>query len=348
MSFTVLLGPIALALVLHPLGNAVPWLKTVPTTLTLLMTTIIFSFFLFRHVVSWILFSFFFSSSNACLTFHHVLHHIFVTQKHVAIRKHYATAIARLEQLSSSAYEFDSQLSSRIHGNAEYESQNDNSSENDRLADEHAKSVTALKTLLQRYVEQYQQFIDNISPYVDQAHKSRLFDMYNIDPILQAGFSEEDDLHSAEYVGKLAQQLHWKRRECMTQLLALNIMTEDIDSNGSDYEKTWSVVNTWLEDMLLVARANTKKVAQISYCEPGTATFSNCDSDHSYHNMRNFYTSVSSLQSKELLGMDSQLLLHKLSSLDRDMRRVRDKMQICQNEIRAGSLNPHSKCIAKY
>ena len=206
----------------------------------------------------------------------------------MAIRKHYATAIARLEQLSSSAYEFDSHLSSRIHGNAEYESQIDNSSEYNRLTDDHAKSVTALKTLLQRYVEQYQQFIDNISPYVDQAHKSRLFDMYNIDAILQAGFAEEDDLDSAEYVGKLAQQLHWKRRECMTQLLALNIMTEDIDSNRSDYEKTWSVVNTWLEDMLLVARANTKKVAQISYCKPGTATFSNCDSSHSYHNMRIF------------------------------------------------------------
>lgn len=52
MSFTMLLGPIALALVLHPLGNAVPWLKTVPTTLTFLMTTIICSFFWFRHVVS--------------------------------------------------------------------------------------------------------------------------------------------------------------------------------------------------------------------------------------------------------------------------------------------------------
>ncbi|GAB5592061.1 hypothetical protein Unana1_06961 [Umbelopsis nana] len=287
ISPAVFLSPVLLALALRPLGIGLPWLTAVPSTLTILLTLVTCSFFWFRHL------------------------------KHVAIRKHYATAIARLEQLSSSADEFDSELSSRLRAYIDMESQEEGSLELDRLDNDHEKSVAVLTAILRQQFDQYQEFIEKLLPYVDQTHKSRLFDMYNIDPNLQSGFAEDEIHPSANYVEKLAQQLHWKRRECMAQLLALDIMTEEIDSNRIDYEKIWSFVNTWLQDLLIVARSNTKKVKDISYNK-----------------------SVSSVPSKQPLGTDSQLLLQKLTALDRDMRRVRDKMHICQNEIRAGSLNP--------
>lgn len=188
----------------------------------------------------------------------------------MAIRKHYATAIARLEQLSSSADEFDSELSSRLRAYIDMESQEEGSLELDRLDNDHEKSVAVLTAILRQQFDQYQEFIEKLLPYVDQTHKSRLFDMYNIDPNLQSGFAEDEIHPSANYVEKLAQQLHWKRRECMTQLLALDIMTEEIDSNRIDYEKIWSFVNTWLQDLLIVARSNTKKVKDISYTKSGT------------------------------------------------------------------------------
>jgi hypothetical protein len=48
------------------------------------------------------------------------------------------------------------------------------------------------------------------------------------------------------------------------------------------------------------------------------------------------------------LGNDSQSILQKLSALDRALRRVREKLQVCQNDIRTGSLNPQRKLGAVY
>jgi hypothetical protein len=199
-----------------------------------------------------------------------LLRFFYIMQRHVAIRNHYATAISRLEQISSSAYEFDSQILSMIQGVMEDKAKDDDVSESGSSTDaDHTKFISALIAVLRQYFEQYQDFMDKLSPYVDQAHKSRLFDMYNIDHIAQAGLNEEDNQSTVEYLERILQQFHCKRRECMVQLLALNVMTEKNDSFRSDYEKTWAVANTWLKDMLCVAQSNIKKVSEIPYSKPG-------------------------------------------------------------------------------
>ncbi|KAI9277728.1 hypothetical protein BC943DRAFT_364132 [Umbelopsis sp. AD052] len=288
ISTSVVLFPIVLAVILRQAGNAVPSLKMIPVTTTLLIMSATCGFSWYRHI------------------------------RHVAIRNHYATAISRLEQLSSSAYKFDSQILSMVQGFTEEKSDDGNMTEINSSSDaEQSKSISALITILRQYYDQYQKFMNQLSPYVDQTHKYRLSDMYNIDPSAQAGLTEEDEPMTVENLEKLLQQFHCKRRDCMVQLLALDIMTEEHDSIRNDYEKTWAVVNVWLKDMLQITQSNINKVAKIPYSKP-----------------------LSPVLPNQPLGINSQFLLKQLSMLDRDMRRVREKMHICQTEIRAGSLGP--------
>lgn len=55
------------------------------------------------------------------------------------------------------------------------------------------------------------------------------------------------------------------------------------------------------------------------------------------------FSGLSSVSLKQPLGNDGQSILQKLSALDRALRRVREKIQTCQNDIRTGSLNPQRK-----
>jgi hypothetical protein len=188
----------------------------------------------------------------------------------VAIRNHYATAISRLEQLSSGAYEFDSQILSMVQGFIEDSSNDGNvTGTSNSSDDDQGKGFSELVAILRQYFDQYQHFMNQLSPYVDQAHKYRLSDMYNIDPTAQAGLTDDDEPMTVENLEKVLQQFHCKRRDCMIQLLALDIMTEENDSIRYDYEKTWAVVNVWLKDMLQVTQSNINKVTQIPHSKPG-------------------------------------------------------------------------------
>lgn len=193
-----------------------------------------------------------------------------ISQRHVAIRNHYATAISRLEQLSSGAYDFDSHILLMMQGFIEDSSTEGNVTGTSSSSDvNQGKIFSELVSILRQYFDQYEHFMNQLSPYVDQAHKFRLSDMYNIDPTAKAGLIDDDEPMTVESLEKVLQKFHCKRRDCMIQLLALDIMTEENDSIRYDYEKTWAVVNVWLKDLLQVTQSNINKVAQIPHSKPG-------------------------------------------------------------------------------
>lgn len=72
-----------------------------------------------------------------------------------------------------------------------------------------------------------------LESFSHQGNLSRFRDMYNIIPVAhQQNGSTEEQMHV----------IHWKRRECLVHLLALDVMTLEHDSDRLDYESHWEVV----------------------------------------------------------------------------------------------------------
>lgn len=109
-----------------------------------------------------------------------------------------------------------------------------------------------LGAVLRRAFIIYEEAIIDLVDHVNKNNLSRLYDMYNIRSV--ASLSAVDRMDDDEEEGgicldrlrALAQLMHAKRRECMMQLLALDIVTDEHDSLRLDYERGWRGVNTVL------------------------------------------------------------------------------------------------------
>lgn len=112
-----------------------------------------------------------------------------------------------------------------------------------------------LAAVLRRAFIVYEEAIIDLIEHVNKSNLSRLYDMYNVRSIASLSAVDRMDENeseataagtSLERLRALAQLMHAKRRECMMQLLALDIMSEGHDSVRRDYEKRWKAVNSVL------------------------------------------------------------------------------------------------------
>lgn len=103
-----------------------------------------------------------------------------------------------------------------------------------------------LSSILRRAFIIYEEAIIDLVGHVDKNGVSRLYDMYNVRSVASLSAVEHDDETSLEFLRALAQLMHTKRRECMMQFLALNIVSEGHDSVRRDYESSWRAVTTVL------------------------------------------------------------------------------------------------------
>lgn len=107
--------------------------------------------------------------------------------------------------------------------------------------------------MLRRAFIIYEEAIIDLIDHVNKSNLSRLYDMYNIRSIASLSALDRMDDDNSEEGGicldrlrALAQLMHAKRRECMMQLLALDIVTDEHDSLRLDYERGWRGVNAVL------------------------------------------------------------------------------------------------------
>lgn len=178
-------------------------------------------------------------------------------------------------------------------------------------------------------------FEEGIIDLIDQVNKqnlSRLYDMYNVKPI--ASLSAVDRMENAgdgnvgcslDCLRTLAQLMHAKRRECMMQLLALNIVTEEHDSIRRDYQHGWKSVNAVLFKLTEETKKFTDDIGdalETELCKPAAA-----DTDAISRSLSpNSSTSVSDSRLK--------LFLQKLASLDQQLRTLEAKVYLCNQDIR--------------
>jgi predicted DNA-binding protein YlxM (UPF0122 family) len=170
-----------------------------------------------------------------------------------------------LEDIISQYQQFDSQLAAKIQGYAQNGLSVNGNIKGNSAETKHTESKNAVRADLELCIQQFETFIRKLTPYTDQEHKTKLFDMYNIEPISHSSSDLERTEESLQQLEQLAQKMHLIRRECVTQLLALDTMADNV--------KTWALVNDLLREMLRDATANVTKITKITSPKPSKHIF---------------------------------------------------------------------------
>ncbi|KAG0182272.1 hypothetical protein DFQ28_007233 [Apophysomyces sp. BC1034] len=142
--------------------------------------------------------------------------------------------------------------------------------------------------------------------------------MYNVSSIASLSAVDgidADEVVSLEYLKRLAQLMHSKRRECMMQFLALNVMTEEHDSVRRDYEDGWRAVNGVLDKLVKETSGFLKEVLRALDTE--------------------FYKPApANLSTPAVEDIRLRSFVHRLASLDQQLRTMGAKVYLCNDDIR--------------
>ncbi|KAG2218957.1 hypothetical protein INT45_004649 [Circinella minor] len=184
-----------------------------------------------------------------------------------------------------------------------------------------------LAAMLRRAFIVYEEAIIDLVDHVNKNNLSRLYDMYNVRSVASLSsidVVEEDNSNdgvSVERLRTLAQLMHAKRRECMMQLLALDIMSEGHDSIRRDYENNWKRVNAILTKLVDETKGFVTDIMDALQAELYKPAL-----ESSAPQSSSFGSSATDNRLKPFL--------HRLSSLDQQMRTLEAKFYLCNDDIR--------------
>ncbi|ORY95755.1 Mysoin-binding motif of peroxisomes-domain-containing protein [Syncephalastrum racemosum] len=177
-----------------------------------------------------------------------------------------------------------------------------------------------LSSILRRAFIIYEEAIIDLVGHVDKNGVSRLYDMYNVRSVASLSAVEHDDETSLEFLRALAQLMHTKRRECMMQFLALNIVSEGHDSVRRDYESSWRAVTT------VLANLETETISFVNQILDALDT-------ELYKPAPDLGPASDASASPAADGRLRQFV-HRLASLDQQIRTVEAKLYICNEDVR--------------
>ncbi|KAF7732903.1 hypothetical protein EC973_000179 [Apophysomyces ossiformis] len=258
---------------------------------------------------------------------------IFFVYRHVRrawIRQLYQTALSRLQKLTEECEAFDTKIHRALITIQEIElvsrgyrlstplspiSRIEQSSKSKRCGFLRNK----LAHVLRRAFIVYEEGIIDLVDHVNSRNVSRLHEMYNVHSIASLSALEDldgDDAVSLDYLKRLAQLMHSKRRECMLGFLALNVMTEEHDSVRRDYEDCWRAINGVLDKLVTETSGFLKEVLGALDTE--------------------FYkpTPVNRLSTPAVEDIRLRNFVHQLASLDQQLRTIGAKVYLCNDDIR--------------
>ncbi|ORX62073.1 hypothetical protein DM01DRAFT_1331539 [Hesseltinella vesiculosa] len=181
-----------------------------------------------------------------------------------------------------------------------------------------------LARLLRRAFIDYEDTIINIMDHVHKPSLSRLYDMYSIHSLAtlsSASLPDDHDNHqdhsdiTLDYLKTLASLMHQKRRECLLQFLALSAMSDiarvphstqvwkaaaaALSTLCKDTNQFLHDLSTTLDEELHPPMPDTSKDTPLSSSDPSTRQF-----------------------------------VHRLSSLDQQLRTMGARIYLCNDEFR--------------
>ncbi|KAI9312659.1 Mysoin-binding motif of peroxisomes-domain-containing protein [Dichotomocladium elegans] len=152
------------------------------------------------------------------------------------IRQLYQTALINLRALMEQCEALDTKISRSILMIEEVESLRP------------GRTCTLLRscvqTVLRRIFNRFEETIIDMADHVNKSNLSHLFDMYNIRYLESLSSMDHfDETKVQDRLRSLWQLVHVKRRECMVQFLALNIVSQARDSEQMGYVDSWATIN---------------------------------------------------------------------------------------------------------
>ncbi|KAI8378547.1 Mysoin-binding motif of peroxisomes-domain-containing protein [Blakeslea trispora] len=192
----------------------------------------------------------------------------------------------------------------------------------------------ALASILRRAFIVYEEGIVDLMDSVNKRNLTTLYDMYNVHSIASLSavdYSADGEEPSLEQLKKLAQVMHLKRRECMVQLLALDAITREHDAVRYDYRSAWKNINEVLGKLVDETSQFVKELGE------------NLDAE--------FYKPINSFDKGSLSSKieDTRLkkFVHRLSSLEQQLRTMEAKIYLCSEDVRQLNAAPMSQDSTK-
>ncbi|KAI9318231.1 Mysoin-binding motif of peroxisomes-domain-containing protein [Dichotomocladium elegans] len=184
-----------------------------------------------------------------------------------------------------------------------------------------------LANVLRRAFITYEEAIIDLINHVDKTGLSRFYDMYNVRSVASLSAvdriedEETDNGISLERLRALAHLMHAKRRECMIQFLALEILSDGHESSHLSYETDWrSVINVLAKvaDGTRQLGTEIKEALEIELYKPASDD------------------RKQPLQSDHIVLSDSRLrpFVQRLASLDQQIRTMEAKFYLCNDDVR--------------
>ncbi|KAI7885363.1 hypothetical protein K492DRAFT_171877 [Lichtheimia hyalospora FSU 10163] len=150
-----------------------------------------------------------------------------------------------------------------------------------------------------------------LESFSHQGNLSRFRDMYNIIPVAhQQNGSTEEQMHV----------IHWKRRECLVHLLALDVMTLEHDSDRLDYESHWEVVIKVMGNLVNEYKRHVPTLRE--HLISSTEVYEDDDE-----------------RPTRPADPRVNVLLHQYAALEKHVRNIQSKLLLCRQDTRCNQQN---------
>ncbi|KAG0177299.1 hypothetical protein DFQ29_004991 [Apophysomyces sp. BC1021] len=257
--------------------------------------------------------------------------------RHTNIRRIHATALDNLRQLVSLCQTNDTAVARLIDKLRQFElisqgctlappesSYSCRSREQPMLSRKTLDIRRTVRSILHVQFRQFISFIGKIQPLIHQNNLSRLCDMYSVETFPSQSLDVDKIIKPSQctttQLDQLTNATRLKRRECLMQMLALDIMTTGHDSERADYERNWEGVIKIMSDLIAQYRECTQQICDILSSE----TFDTGTSADPVTNEDGHYTNP-----------QLQELLYRFSTLEKYVQSVQAKIFLCRYDMKA-------------
>lgn len=197
--------------------------------------------------------------------------------------------------------------------------------------------------------QKYSTFTDCMDALSHQDNLIRFRTLYNVEKVPTYAADFESVKVSIEKLENMATIVHWKRRECVIHLLALDVMTADHDSTRSDYEQQWDSAIRIMRELV----SECQRFAELLDRQLEHGMYHVCLWQKRACNLTIHVVCAELVPEYNDGGTEhpdqrTQALVRRYTALEKQMQQIRGKMLLCRQDTVLINPNPGSVASSNY
>lgn len=197
--------------------------------------------------------------------------------------------------------------------------------------------------------QKYSTFTDCMDALSHQDNLIRFRTLYNVERVPTYAADFESVKVSIEKLENMATIVHWKRRECVIHLLALDVMTADHDSTRSDYEQQWDSAIRIMRELV----SECQRFAELLDRQLEHGMYHVCLWQKRACNLTIHVVCAELVPEYNDGGTEhpdqrTQALVRRYTALEKQMQQIRGKMLLCRQDTVLINPNPGSVASSNY